>query len=96
MASYKLSKQAAKDLKSIYKKSHTDFGKTQAESYTLDLGGRFSLLTSFPGMGLPADISTKSYFKFPSGSHVIYYMKTDYGILIGRILHSAQLPSKQF
>ncbi len=96
MASFRLSAHAAFDLKNIYKESEINFGRDQAESYTRDLDGRFSLLSSFPSMGLPADIANEGYFKFPSGAHVIYYTKTNYGIFIGRILHGSQLPSKHF
>ena len=70
------------------------FGEQQAERYTRDLHARFQLLAEFPGIGLPAKLGDTVCLKFPTGSHVIYYRRTERGVLIGRILHAAQDPTR--
>ena len=95
MAEVTLSDAARADLISIYKYTFTVFGEAQAERYTRDLHSRFALLAEFPGMGTIARLGPVECLKFPSGSHVIYFRRTETGILVGRILHGAQEPSRQ-
>ena len=95
MAELILSRLADQDLGDIYIYSFQQFGQQQAERYTRDIHSRFELLADFPGMGLPARIGESSCLKFPTGSHVIYYKRTERGIFIARILHAMQDPNRQ-
>ena len=92
---YSVSRAAEQDLKDIYVYSYQMFGEDQAERYTRDLHARFALIAEFPGIGLPTRLGKIVCLKFPTGSHVIYYRRIDDGILIGRILHAAQDPTRQ-
>ena len=95
MAEVAISATARADLKNIYKYTFSVFGEAQAERYTRDLHSRFKLLADFPGIGLHTRLSVIECLKFPSGSHVIYYRRTENGIIVGRILHGAQDPTRQ-
>lgn len=94
MAEYVLSAQADEDLISIYAYSYQLFGHAQAETYTRDLYGRFELLANFPSMGQPVKLGRATCLKFPTGSHVVYYRRTENGIFVGRILAAAQDPTR--
>ncbi len=93
MTGYTLSRRAEQDLIDIYIYTYHKFGERQAERYTRDLHARFALLAEFPRIGSPAKVGNISCFKFPSGSHTIYYQCKDGDIVIGRVLHAAQDPS---
>ena len=95
MAELILSRLADQDLGDIYIYSFQQFGAQQAECYTRDIHNRFDLLADFPRMGLPARVGEISCLKFPTGSHVIYYKRTERGIFIARILHATQDPDRQ-
>ena len=95
MAEVIISAAARADLKSIYKYTFNIFGEAQAERYTRDLHARFDLIADFPGTGTPTRLNHVECLKFPSGSHVIYFRRITNGILVGRILHGAQDPTRQ-
>lgn len=95
MAEFVLSSLADDDLVKIYAYSFQLFGKEQAETYTRDVYGRFGLLARFPEMGLPIKVGQTRCLKFPTGSHIVYYRRTDTGIFIGRILHASQDPTRR-
>jgi toxin ParE1/3/4 len=94
MAEYVLSALADEDLVNIYTYSYQLFGRAQAETYTRDIYGRFALLANFPGMGLPVKLGKTTCLKFPTGSHAVYYRRTNEGIFIGRILAVSQDPTR--
>lgn len=96
MANYKLSNQADADLENINIYGIQTFGLDQAYKYHIETYSRFEILADFKDIGMPANLPDHpDYLKFPSGVHIIYYTKTDYGIFIGRILHGKQQASKQ-
>jgi len=90
MAEFFISKLADEDLVNIYAYGYQEYGPSQAERYVRDIYDRFSLLAEFPGMGVAVNLGGEPCLKFPTGRHVIYYRRMDYGILIGRILGAAQ------
>jgi toxin ParE1/3/4 len=94
MAKFTLSRMADEDLVNIYSYGFQKHGREQAEIYTRDLYSRFDLLARFPGMGIAAKVGNIQCLKFPTGHHVIYYIRLEDGILIGRILGNPMDPAK--
>jgi len=83
----RVSEQADRDLRTIYKYSYRQFGDAQAEKYYSDLWECFRFLAEYPHMG-----RTRTEFNPPARSHhhqkhVIFYDVLDDGIFIIRVLH---------
>ena len=87
MPSYELSGAADADLEAIGRHSAEKWGFERAEAYLLALHRAFENLTLFPKSGRRADEIRRGYFRFESERHVVFYRKTDTGILIVRVLH---------
>ena len=87
MADFRLSKEADRDLRIIYRHSFEAFGEAQAEIYVDSLVGRFSLLADNPRMGRRIDHIREGYCRFEVESHTIFYKEAEGGIIVMRILH---------
>lgn len=84
---FTLSPRARADLNEIWEYTQTKWGSAQAEVYIRDLNGAFTLLSTQPDIGKSCDEIRPGYFKFPCGSHILFYKKTHSRIAIVRILH---------
>jgi toxin ParE1/3/4 len=88
---YRLSHQAATDLKDIYRYTRGRWGKAQAERYASQLQQCLSMLAVRPQVGRQReDLQPPGLHSFVQGSHVIFYQPQPYGVLIVRILHGTQ------
>ena len=94
MAKYTVSPLAAQDIKDIFKYTIVTFGRTQAVHYREGLKAFCVTLTRHPQMGTIAEDLHFSLRSFDYRSHRIYYVSTDTGILIVRILHQNQDPMR--
>jgi len=84
---FKITQQAERDLKDIYRYTELTFGRRQAEKYLRELDTVFELIGDNPRIGRKYDGNTH---RFLHGKHIILYrVKTDH-VLIGRIFHGAQ------
>ena len=63
MAEFVLGPGAADDIRNIYSYGSEMFGRAQADAYIDDLYNRFTLLATFPGMGIA--IENKEMFALP-------------------------------
>lgn len=90
MSKFSLTEKAKNDLKNIARFTQKRWGKGQRNIYLKSLDDCFHQLTGKPAMGRTCDEIKTGYFKFPTGSHVIYYRsKTEKQIEIVRILHES-------
>ncbi len=62
-------------------------GFARAEKYILGLHQTFRMLADFPDLGRDASHIRAGYRKIETASHSVFYRKTDYGVLIMRVLH---------
>lgn len=85
-AGYKLSPLAETDLENIWHYTSNKWSAKQAESYHTAIVESFAALAKARKMGRSVDIC-EGYFKYPVGSHVIYYKLLDAEIGIIRVLH---------
>ncbi len=83
MGNYGLSRRADAEVAAIAE----DSGLARAERHIMALHGTFSLLAEFPDLGRGAGHVRAGYRKIDSGSHSVFYQKTDGGVLIVRVLH---------
>ena len=89
MSRLKLTPGAHADLEAIWEHSATRWDINQAEAYVLMLGRSLEALAETPGLGRKIDDIRLGYLKFPAGSHVIFYRRSESGIEVIRILHKS-------
>ena len=94
MARYELSNAADRDLTDIYIYSYQQFGEAAADRYFSDLEACFTRLSEFPRLGRSIDQIRPGYFRFEHQSHTVFYMLTDFGVRIVRVLHEAMDPER--
>ena len=63
------------------------WGLARAEQYIHALHEAFERLAEFPNLGRDASDIRPGYLRMGSGSHSVFYRKTERGILIVRVLH---------
>ncbi|MDF0650219.1 MAG: hypothetical protein CV081_03025 [Nitrospira sp. LK265] len=87
MAVYSLTPKAASDLDAIYEYTILRFGLGQARIYLLGLQEQFQILAEQPAQGRQADALARGLRRWEYHSHIIFYMPTEHGIRIVRVLH---------
>lgn len=87
MADYRLSGQASTDLEAIAEFTINRFGIEQARQYRDESKGCFRTLAESPTLGRRAEHLAKGLRRFEHGSHIIFYMPLDDGVLVVRVLH---------
>ncbi len=87
MGSYTLSGEADADVQSIAEESVKRWGLARAEKYIMALHETFGRLAEFPNMGRDASHVRSGYMRIESGSHSVFYRKTESGVLIVCVLH---------
>ena len=88
---YRLTRQAAADLRDIYRYTRRRWGKAQAERYASQLQQCCTMLATRPHAGRKREeLQPPDLHSFVQGSHVIFYQPQPYGVLIVRVLHDSQ------
>lgn len=87
MADYSLSRRAAIDLEAIAEFTIDRFGIKQARRYRDELKNCFTNLAENPTMGRRAEQLARGLRRFEHGSHIIFYLPVEDGVLVVRVLH---------
>ena len=97
MPKFSLTEKAKDDLKKIARFTEKRWGKEQRNTYLKSLDSCFHQLGENPAMGRSCDEIKSGYYKFPTGSHVVYYRsKTEKQIEVVRVLHESMDVELQF
>lgn len=97
MTFFRVTRKALEDLKIIGSYTAKEWGLSQRNHYLKQLDDCFSLLADDPGLGTYCDDIATGYYKFPQGSHVVFYKLDPDGVVeIIRVLHKAMDVGKQF
>ena len=83
---YKLSGESKSDNAGIYEYGIEKFGLDQAQDYLLGLHDLFQTLSDNVNIGRDASEFFPSLKRFMYRSHMIFYLQTDSGIFIVRVL----------
>jgi toxin ParE1/3/4 len=96
MSQYQFTEQAQQDLIQIRRFTLDNWGETQSNNYLCDLDKMLQLLSEMPLMGKSCfDDLGEDVYRFPYGSHVIYYLTTPKErIVIVAVLHKSMVPRK--
>lgn len=89
MRSYRLTKQAEEDLKSILTYTKHVWGEVQAEKYSQKISAICSKLANLSHIGILSDYILEDTRKIVVDKHIIFYKVEAETILILRILHSS-------
>jgi toxin ParE1/3/4 len=84
---YILTPRAQADLDEIWDYTADRWGLEQAEAYTRQLWKHIQTVAENPSLGRECGEVRAGYRQYSSGSHVLFYLLTDNGVNIVRILH---------
>jgi toxin ParE1/3/4 len=90
---YRLSPLAEADLEDIWLYTFKTWSLEQADSYQDDFVVGFEGLAHGHKKGRPVDIR-EGYFKYPVGSHLVFYRISDLHVDVIRVLHQ-QMDAKR-
>lgn len=82
-----LSPLAQGDIEKIWTSTAERWGIAQAETYVRQIGRHIEMVADRPSIGSACLEVRAGYFKYPSGSHVLFYRQAKEGIDVVRILH---------
>lgn len=82
-----LSPRAELDLDEIWDYTAERWGLEQAETYTRQLWRDIQNVAAQPAIARSCSDVRAGYYKYCSGSHIIFFRLTDSGIDVVRILH---------
>lgn len=83
---FRLTPRAISDLEEIWRYTFKTWSADQADRYHNDIIAVCRDLAAGHKKGRPVSIR-EGYFKYPSGSHLIFYRLTENGLVVVRILH---------
>jgi toxin ParE1/3/4 len=89
MATFRLTRKAREDLKSIARYTQKTWGVAQRNKYLTQLDKRFAVLADAPTLGRSCDAIRPGYRKYHEGRHLIFYVPIPEAIKIVRILHDS-------
>lgn len=90
MGSYRLSAAADLDIADIIEFGILRFGIDQVRIYTRELEEHLAVLSTNNNLGRDASELSAGLRRFSFGSHVIFYVNDDMGILVVRVLHHSR------
>ncbi len=88
MSGYRVPPRAQADLEDIWDCTVDRWGGGQAERYVRDIYLAVESLVATPGLARSCDDIRRGYWKYPVGSHMIFFTRYSYRIDVVRILHS--------
>jgi len=87
MPNYIFSPLAQADMDEIWDYTAKNWDIKQAEAYTRELKEAVESLAANPKWGRSCENVRLGYYKYPVGSHVLFFCLLDKGIDVKRILH---------
>jgi toxin ParE1/3/4 len=87
VTSFRLTKKAVDDLRSIGRYTQSTWGHEQRNKYLSKLDDAFHVIAKEPYIGIGCDYIRKGYRKYHVGRHLIFYRQTEDHVEIVRILH---------
>jgi toxin ParE1/3/4 len=88
MKGYVLSPRAQKDIDDIWEYRVEHWNVRQAEIYLRQIQRATETVAAEPNIARACDHIRPGYWKYPAGSHVLFFRITDKGISVVRVLHS--------
>ena len=96
MPRYDLTQQALADLREIARYTRRTWGVKQARLYRQELELSIQKLALSPGMGRPREDVTHPVRSFRVARHIAFYVESDSGIIVLRVLHPSMDVGRAF
>jgi toxin ParE1/3/4 len=90
-----LADQAQSDLRDILNFTGRQWGSAQRTVYRRLIDKAMRTLALSPSLGRTRDDLSTDLRSYPAGSHLLYYLETDDVLVVLRILHSRQDPTRE-
>lgn len=90
-----LADPAKSDLRDILNFTARRWGRKQRSTYRQLIRDTISTLASSPSLGRARDDLSAGLRSYPAGSHLLYYLEVGDVIVVIRILHSRQDPTRE-
>ncbi|MFA5677389.1 MAG: type II toxin-antitoxin system RelE/ParE family toxin [Pseudomonas sp.] len=90
--SFRLTRDAQQDLRSISRYTVDTWGQEQSRKYVEGIRDTISLLAEFPGQGLAWLDVGEGVCSFPYGSHMLYYRVENDIAVVFAVLHQRMVP----
>lgn len=87
-ARWGLSPRAQDDLRTIWNYTARNWNPDQADRYVRQITRDIETVAALPTIGRSCSEVRPGYFRYPSGSHLIFYRAVASGIAVVRILHA--------
>ena len=87
MPGYRLTRRALADLRDMARCTGETWGRRQARLYVDELELRIQKLALSPEVGRVRDDVAPSMRSFPIARHVVFYLRSESGITVLRVLH---------
>lgn len=94
MGRYRLTPAAQRDLSSIWDYSTERWDVGQAETYVLEIRSAIERIADRPNRGRAVDEIRVGYRRYAIGSHLIFFIVSDDGVDVIRILHQRMDPTR--
>jgi toxin ParE1/3/4 len=88
MKGYVLSPRAQKDIDDIWEYTVEHWNVRQAEIYLRQIQRAIETVAAEPAIARSCADIRPGYWKYPAGSHMLFFRITDQGINVVRVLHS--------
>lgn len=86
---------ARSDIVGILDYTEREWGEDQRSAYWRQLRSTIGTLTETPFLGRTRDDLLPGMRSYPAGSHLLYYLEAGNELVVVRILHSRQDPSRE-
>ena len=93
MGTYRLTKDAGRDLSAIREFTIRQWGEKQSRKYIVELRKTLTLLSDNPLIGSRRSDIGEGIYSFPHASHVIYYLLEKKYLIVTGVLHSSMVPA---
>ncbi|MGO1591508.1 MAG: type II toxin-antitoxin system RelE/ParE family toxin [Ancrocorticia sp.] len=87
MSAYRLTPAAQHDLSSIWDFTKDHWSERQAETYVNEIRNAIERIAVDPSRGPACDEIRTGYRRYAIGSHLLFFVETNEGVDIIRILH---------
>jgi toxin ParE1/3/4 len=95
VSEYRLRSRALEDMQEIWIYTRKRWSEDQADSYWRQIKIALEAVAERPSRGQSAAALRPGYMKYKMGSHIVFFVKTEFGIDVVRILHERMdMPSR--
>lgn len=94
MGQYRLTPAAQRDLSSIWDYTVERWDARQAETYVLEIRSAIERIAEQPDRGRAVDEIRTGYRRYAIGSHLVFFIESDDGVDVIRILHQRMDPTR--